>query len=362
MELPTFTAAQLHRSRLKDFSRMLAARYEASRTPGESFPAVFARRWPRSLSLDSLRTKAAMPAGATTTWGSSLVPPEVIAAFAEYVHPFTILGRIPGLRRVPFNTSAVRTTTAMSFGWVGEGAPKPLRQMAFAAVPVTFAKAVGMFAMSEELVLLRAPGSEDFLNDELRRGIVAWLDGALVDPTIAAVPDVSPASLTNGVTPIAASGTTAAAAVADLASLLTEYVFRGGHIETAVVLLSSKNAIGLRLTGNSAFEGLTREGGTLAGLPAVASDALNDQIVVLDTAMFFAAFDDAIDISTARNTTLQMLDNPTNNAATATATQMVSMWQTNTVAVRVERPINWVTLAGAVAVLDGANYMGVGSP
>jgi hypothetical protein len=36
-----------------------------------------------------------------------------------------------------------------------------------------------------------------------------------------------------------------------------------------------------------------------------------------------------------------MLDNPTNNSASGTATSMVSMFQTNSTAFRAERYINW---------------------
>lgn len=38
---------------------------------------------------------------------------------------------------------------------------------------------------------------------------------------------------------------------------------------------------------------------------------------------------------------LQMLDNPTNDSVTPTATSLVSMFQTNSVAFRAERTINW---------------------
>ncbi len=52
----------------------------------------------------------------------------------------------------------------------------------------------------------------------------------------------------------------------------------------------------------------------------------------------------------AERASLEMLDNPTNNSATATATSMVSMFQTDSVAIRVERYLNWaVTAPDAVA-------------
>jgi hypothetical protein len=223
-------------------------------------------------------------------------------------------------------------------------------------------KITGLVVLTDELLKLAAAGSEEFLREEMKNGLVAFLDSQFVDPTVAAIPDVSPASITNGLTPVASSGSTAAAAVADIKALLVEYVANGGKIETCVLLLSSQNAVALNLTGNVAFEKLTREGGTLAGLPAVASDSLADQIVALDSRRVFLADDGTINISAARHASLEMLDNPTNNASTATGTSLLSLWATNSAALRVERYLNWSASDGAVAVLDGANYLAAGSP
>jgi len=62
-------------------------------------------------------------------------------------------------------------------------------------------------------------------------------------------------------------------------------------------------------------------------------------------------------VDMSREASLQMLDNPTNNSATGTATSMVSMFQTNSVAFRAERTLNWAKRrASAVAVLSGVNW------
>ena len=42
--------------------------------------------------------------------------------------------------------------------------------------------------------------------------------------------------------------------------------------------------------------------------------------------------------------------------ATPTATELVSMWQTNSVAFRLTRYLNWSAQAGAVRVISGAAY------
>jgi hypothetical protein len=58
-----------------------------------------------------------------------------------------------------------------------------------------------------------------------------------------------------------------------------------------------------------------------------------------------------------------MLDNPTTNSATATAVSVVSMYQTNSIALRAERFINWKKRrAAAVEYMDDVNWGTIGSP
>ena len=66
--------------------------------------------------------RAAVPAGTTydSTWAGPLVIAQNVAAeFAEFLRPMTIIGRIPGLRRVPFNISLPRATSGLvgGVGW-----------------------------------------------------------------------------------------------------------------------------------------------------------------------------------------------------------------------------------------------------
>jgi hypothetical protein len=79
-------------------------------------------------------------------------------------------------------------------------------------------------------------------------------------------------------------------------------------------------------------------------------------VILLDASqILFAA--GPVEIATATGATLEMLDNPTNNAATATSTTHVSLFQSNSAAIRVERFISWqVVRAGAVAWIEGADY------
>jgi hypothetical protein len=56
-----------------------------------------------------MHRKAAVPAVSAP----DLIPTELGRAFVGYTQPATILGRIPGLRRVPFNTRVHLQTAAL---------------------------------------------------------------------------------------------------------------------------------------------------------------------------------------------------------------------------------------------------------
>ena len=62
------------------------------------------------------------------------------------------------------------------------------------------------------------------VRDALAGAIIERIDRDFVDPAKAEVADVSPASITHGLTPIAASGTDAAAVRADLAAIFGAFI------------------------------------------------------------------------------------------------------------------------------------------
>lgn len=89
----------------------------------------------------------------------------------------------------------------------------------------------------------------------------------------------------------------------------------------------------------------------------LAGDTAGGIVILVNARDIWLADDGGFTIDASREASLQMLDNPTNNSATPTATTMVSMFQTNSVAMRVERYINWAKRrASAVSVLTGVNW------
>jgi len=103
-------------------------------------------------------------------------------------------------------------------------------------------------------------------------------------------------------------------------------------------------------------------GGVFLGVPVVVSDYLpsdtsGGMIVLVNARDIWLADDGQVTIDASREASLQMLDNPTNNSASGTATSLVSMFQTNSTAFLAERYINWARRrSSGVAYLTGVNY------
>lgn len=298
----------------------------------------------------NMACKAAVAAGTTqdTTWAAPLVQlQEMQSEFVEFLRPQTLLGRIPNIRRVPFNIKFTRQTAGTTGTFVGEGLAKPVGKMDFELLSMTWAKAATIIVMTDELVRFSNPNSEVLARDDLAAGIARYLDLRFIDPVYAGVANVSPASITNGVSPIASLGTTIALITdtveAALASMITADLNLGG----LVWVMNPGTALSLSLKRTSqdvfAFPGLGPTGGTFFGYPVITSRnvALSGSptesfVVLMDPSEIMLADDGAVSIDMSNEASLQM-----DSAPSAGAQSLVSLWQNNMVALRAERYINW---------------------
>jgi len=320
------------------------------------------------------RIKAAVLAGTTTgaTNAAPLVRSENFEGdFVEFLRPQTIIGKfgengIPSLRRIPFNTRIIGQTSGGAGYWVGEGAPKPLTAFDYSAVELRWAKVANIAVLTEELLRFSTPSAERMTRDALAAALIERLDLDFITPSKAAVANVSPASITNGVTPIVSTGTTEANLRTDLKALWASYITNNIDPSSAVYIMNPRTALSVSLMqnplGQSSFPGLTMNGGTLLGVPVIVSNyvpvATAGALVILANASdIYLADDGQVSIDASREASLQMDNAPTNNSATATPTTVVSMFQTNSVALRAERYINWAKRRPqAVAFLSAVNW------
>jgi HK97 family phage major capsid protein len=293
----------------------------------------------------NIQTRAAVAPGTTVqaTFAAPLVVTNYITDFLTLLRPLTLIGRIQGMRHVPFNVSMPAQTAGGTYKWVGQGKLKPVTNAQYASVTLAFAKASGIIVLTEELVRMSTPSAEAAVRDELLKGATAFLDGQFVDSTVAAVANVNPASITNGVTGTAASAATMAAARTDIAARVGAFATATYPLSELVILMSENTAfnlgLGLNAVGSPLFPGMSVTGGSLFGIPVVASQAVGAQIVIAHAPSILIADENGIEIDISREASVYLDSAPT-DPPDATAV-LTSLWQANLVGLRVERYITW---------------------
>lgn len=311
--------------------------------------------------------KAAVAAGTTTdaSWAAPLLPYNDMASeFIELLRPATVIGRTTGFRRVPFNIRMPRQTAGASAGWVGQGAPKPVSALSFDTVSLPWSKIAVIIALTEELVRFSNPSAEALCRQDMIDTIATFMDQQFLDPDVAISANVSPASITNGVTPTPSTGSTVAAIMTDVSTLFQRFNSINLTPRAGVWYMNPRTALYLSMLRTAqdvyAFPGITMTGGTFFGLPVITSNSVSlDQgspsasyIVLADAAEILLADDGGVTLDVSREASLQMDSAPAGGAA-----QLVSLWQNNLVGLRAERYVTWLKRrSGCVVWMDGVTY------
>lgn len=315
--------------------------------------------------------KAAVGAGTTTDpqWAGALVEYQEYAQdFVEYLRPQTIVGRfgqgnIPSLRKVPFNIRIPAQTSGGSANWVGQGKAKPLTKFDFESITFSFAKVAAIAVLTDELIRFSNPAADALVRNALAEAVIARLDTDFINPSKAEVPNISPASVTNGIAAIPSTGNPDD----DAAAAFGVFVAANLQPNGAVWLMSSTTALALSMRknalGQKEYPEMTLLGGTFQGLPVIVSQYVGNQLVLVNAPDIYLADDGGVAVDMSREASLEMESEPTGDSITPTGTELVSMFQTNSVAIRAERWINWKRRrTAAVAVISGVNYgAGAGS-
>lgn len=305
--------------------------------------------------------KANVVAGSTSTatgmWGSELVGTEtsVFADFVEFLRPLTIIGKfgvggVPSLRSVPFRTALIGQTTGGAGYWVGEGKAKPLTEFDFSRTTIEPLKVANIAVVTEELLRSSNPNVETIIRDQLVAALQERLDLDFINPDKALVANVSPASILNGITPIASTGNDAEAIRNDIAAIFAAFIAANNPPTSGVWVMSARTAltVGFMMNplGQPEFPGINMNGGTLGGLPVITSEYITpntsgDFIALVNARDIYLADEGGFMVDMSREASLEMSDAPTGDSLAPTAASLVSLWQTNSVGFRAERTINW---------------------
>jgi hypothetical protein len=327
---------------------------------GDSFGAaeMFANRFRNSKHVELIR-RAAVDAGNTTDpgWASPLSPLKPLAdAFVAIIRPRTILGRLQGLRSVPFDIRFPTQTAASVPSWTGEAQASRFSALAFDSTQFDHSKITGLVVISKELARSSDPAAEKLIQNDLAAAISLFSDQQLLDPSIDET-DISPASITFGAPSVAASGTTADALRHDAQSLVAQMAGRGGLFLNPYWVMSPQLAISLGLLDS----GLLRDG-KLAGVPVLTTTAAtadadsptSGNMFLIDASQIMLA-DAGVDLDVSQHSTVQMDTAP--DSPPTGATVVVSLWQRGLTGLRVRRFIRWQKQTdGAAGYITGANY------
>ena len=137
-------------------------------------------------------------------------------------------------------------------------------------------------------------------------GIAQFLDAQFIDPAVAAVANVNPASITNGAPTAAAT----ASPLADIMGLISHFATNNIAVDGVTFIMSAANALSLsfrtNLDGSPVFPGLSMDGGTYKGLTFVTSQAAGTNVIALQPALILYADDGGVTIDASREASLQM--------------------------------------------------------
>lgn len=285
--------------------------------------------------------------------------------FVELLRPKMIMGRMTELDRIPFMSRAGRQLTGVSGSFVGEGAPKPVQKQTYDNVTLGFAKVAVIVVLSDEAVRFSTLKAEMRARDDMIKGISTYIDKRFMDPSYSGVANVSPASITNGATRIQSSGSTLAAIDADVRNAMAMFATSDVDPSTAVWVMPATVALRLSMKRTTqdekAFPELTMQGGTWYGIPVIVSNAMvaagspgELQIALVTQSEVFLADDGGVSIDMSMEASVQM-----NDAPSAGAQSLVSLWQNNLVGIRAEQYINWApkrTSNLGIALIENTNY------
>lgn len=271
--------------------------------------------------------------------------------FVEMLRPKTIMGRMTQLNRVPFLMRAGRQLTGVTGSFVGEGAPKPVGRQTYDNVTLGFAKVAVIVVLSEEAVRFSTIKAEMRARDDMVKGVATYIDKRFMDPSYSGVANVSPASITNAAVRYQSSGSTLAAIDTDVKAAMAMFSSSDIDPTSAAWVMPATIALRLSMKRNTydelAFTGMsnavTTGAGEWYGLPVIVSNAMISagspgelQIALVTQQEVFLADDGGVAIDMSMEASVQM-----NDAPSAGAQSLVSLWQNNLVGLRAEQYINW---------------------
>jgi HK97 family phage prohead protease len=277
---------------------------------------------------------------------SALMPNSVYPALASRGGKFSF-GRA-GIVSMP--TRASTPTIAGSF--VAQGAPIPVRQGAFSAITFTPKKMAVISTFTREISEHSTPAIEGLIRQAIVEDTATAIDSVLLDATAATT--TRPAGLRAGVSATTATaGGGLAALIGDIRGLTSALITgTNGNLRSPVWIMSPGDVLAASLipatAGGGEFPFKTElTGGTLQGYPVIQSaNVPADMMFLVDAADFVSVTGDQPRFDVSDQATLHLDDTTplpisTTGSPNTVAAPVRSLWQTDTIGVRMLMDLNW---------------------
>ena len=295
--------------------------------------------------------KAAVGSGGSVAdnWGNELVSADsrFTGDFIEYLAGMTVFDRLP-LRTIPANVTIKGQDGIATANWVGEHDAAPVSAQDFSSVSLTPLKVMAISVTSKELLRDSSPAAEMLVRDGLAEASAQKVDTTFLSTTAASA-GVSPAGmLASPLASLGSNGYTADALRSDVKELYAPFLSakNAGNLYFVMTpsLAKSISLINNAL-GQTEFPGLNASGGTLLGDPVVTGDNVGaTNLILLKPSDIYRIGDLGIEVSLSMDATIEQDGAPQGYAGSpvvAASATLMSMFQTESVAFKVVRPINF---------------------
>lgn len=304
-------------------------------------------------------TKASVPIASTTNEDYlGVLSPAAgrdLTEFLDFVMPMSVLGQLD-IPEIPFFSRWAEQTSMPNAYWVGEGARKPATSFTVSDNVLLPLKVANICVLTQEIQWDSSPKADAVAERSMGLAIAERLDIDFLDPAKAAVTGVSPASITNGLTPLVSTGN----AYKDLFNLVNAVQVIAKSRQGVVVIVDDLTYQGLLFLrtdlGVPVFPELATQG-TLFGIKVISSAYLRN---FGDSSGGFAVAlkQDDLRIAQSPGLIVKYSDQATVMVSDDGQTNPHYLFQENLLAVLVEKRINWTKARAnsAVAYMTGINW------
>ena len=322
--------------------------YRGEKAWMDSAPQVYLALKAAVNSLDSTTATAA------SEWAYAQ---NIASEFIEYLRPMTLLGKIQGWRNVPFNVRVGGMDGGSTGYWVGQGLPVLASKPTSTSVSLGITKVGALSVITKELAMLSTPSAELMVRNDLARALQQKSDTSLIDPNNGGQTNIQPASLTYGATARQASGTDYAAFKADWKVLTSAFYAANIPLAGAVCIMKEELAEALSMMVTSlglpqfpSMQDWASGNARLMGRPVFTTQAadttgspdFDNVLILLQPGEVFLADDGGASVEASDQVSIEMADSSSQKStATATGASLVSMFQTESIALKAIRHVNW---------------------